>query len=192
MIIPSRRRFLFGAGAAALLAAPALVHASSLMKLSVPRVPKLWGDGIHDDSAALQYLIDQQAPTGLVRFPPGDYRLGRGLWFDLPSDTSVDFSGTRLTSEFLPEHRDEAALNFDGEGQRIAVSNAVITGSCDSVFSLSACSSVRVAHPESLLRAIARADADTLDRLAKKDWIVDDADGNPAISFPTELFQKYS
>lgn len=57
----SRRGFLFGA-TAALLAAPAIARASSLMPCSVP--PVFWGDGIHDDSAALQWEIDRAERAG--------------------------------------------------------------------------------------------------------------------------------
>lgn len=52
-----RRSFLRG-----LIAAPAIVAASSLMPVSARLLadwpPKLWGDGIHDDTAALQWLMD--------------------------------------------------------------------------------------------------------------------------------------
>jgi hypothetical protein len=68
MILP-RRRFLLGA-AVTVLATPSIVRAASLMPISVVpwRMPKLWGDGIHDDTAALQAIIDAGLP-----FPPGTY-----------------------------------------------------------------------------------------------------------------------
>lgn len=52
----NRRSFLRG-----LIAAPAIVAAGSLMPIrSIERflLPTLWGDGVHDDSAAIQALID--------------------------------------------------------------------------------------------------------------------------------------
>lgn len=53
----TRRGFLGALLAAA--AAPAIVRADSLMKIVAPRQGLiLWGDGIHDDAAALQALID--------------------------------------------------------------------------------------------------------------------------------------
>lgn len=52
----NRRGFLGLLLAAA--ASPAIVRAESLMKLAVPPRLVLWGDGIHDDAAALQALID--------------------------------------------------------------------------------------------------------------------------------------
>lgn len=55
----NRRSFLQACLVAA--SAPAFVRAESLMKLWIPpeqRILKLWGDGWHDDTAALQRLID--------------------------------------------------------------------------------------------------------------------------------------
>lgn len=53
----TRRSFLRG-----LLCAPAIVSAASLMpinpRLLFPSAPKLWADGVHDDTAALQWRID--------------------------------------------------------------------------------------------------------------------------------------
>src|SRR5258706_15144126 len=51
-----RRGLLLGALAA--FAAPAIVRADSLMKLYVPRRLILWGDGVADDTEALQALIN--------------------------------------------------------------------------------------------------------------------------------------
>ena len=57
----TNRRGFLGAMLAASMA-PAIVRASSLMPIFVPKiiVPKfvLWGDGIRDDTLALQALID--------------------------------------------------------------------------------------------------------------------------------------
>src|SRR5258708_331213 len=51
-----RRSFL--GSILALGVAPAIVHASSIMRVVMP-MPILWGDGIHDDTAALQALLDR-------------------------------------------------------------------------------------------------------------------------------------
>lgn len=49
----TRRTLLTGLGA--IIAAPAIVRASSLMPVKAWRtMPMLWGDGVHDDTAALQ------------------------------------------------------------------------------------------------------------------------------------------
>lgn len=55
-----QRRTFLGA-LAGLIAAPAVVKAAGIMPVSVERIPRLWGDGIHDDTEALQWLIDDAA-----------------------------------------------------------------------------------------------------------------------------------
>lgn len=76
-MINNRRRFLFGA--AALLAAPAIARASSLMPVSMLN-PILWGDGVHDDAPALQRIIDRGIRNGFVSLPhEGMYRISRPL-----------------------------------------------------------------------------------------------------------------
>lgn len=52
----TRRGFL--GSLLALAAAPAIVRADSLMKITPIDRLILWGDGVHDDAAALQALID--------------------------------------------------------------------------------------------------------------------------------------
>lgn len=51
----TRRSFLLGLTAA--FAAPAVVRADSLMKLWVPPLPIVWGDGVHDDAPGLNALL---------------------------------------------------------------------------------------------------------------------------------------
>lgn len=48
-------------------AAPAIVRAESIMRLVVPRSLILWGDGIHDDTAALRAFFN----GGLIYRPSG-------------------------------------------------------------------------------------------------------------------------
>lgn len=66
----NRRGFLGAILAAA--AAPAVVRAGVLMPIYVPAPPhilRLWGDGIHDDRAAMQALFDGGpvfAPDGRI------------------------------------------------------------------------------------------------------------------------------
>lgn len=63
----NRRRFLFGA--AALLAAPAIARASSLMPVSDwSRLPLYWGDGVHDDTPYIQAALDKLAPGHNMTF----------------------------------------------------------------------------------------------------------------------------
>lgn len=76
-VILPRRRFLFGAAAAVAAAslAPAIVRAANLMPIST-RNPVLWGDGVHDDTSALQAMIRDAARKGVpCNLPPGNFFL---------------------------------------------------------------------------------------------------------------------
>lgn len=86
----SRRGFLGAMLAAA--AAPAIVKSDSLMRVVVPRpvLLTLWGDGVRDDSQALQALVDGQAVMyqgrefrpggdGVVHFPAGTFAVGSAV-----------------------------------------------------------------------------------------------------------------
>lgn len=86
----TRRGFLGAMLAAA--TAPAFVKAGALMPIYVPQAPKvltLWGDGIHDDTAALQaaimggsvvYADGRPIERGFVR--GGTYRTSATLVYD--------------------------------------------------------------------------------------------------------------
>lgn len=63
------RRGLLGAALAA-FAAPAIVRADALMRIVPPRPPTLWGDGIHDDTEALNYWLNR-----------GGFVLSGGVYF---------------------------------------------------------------------------------------------------------------
>ena len=64
----ARRGFLAGSGG--LLMAPAIVKAEALMRIAPPLY---WGDGLHDDTAALQAMLDRAGQAGRATFtmPPG-------------------------------------------------------------------------------------------------------------------------
>lgn len=96
MIQPKRRGFLLGVGA--LLAAPAIAKADSLMQIS-SRVltPKLWGDGIHDDTFALQALLDKQVETGTIVVPSGDYLITKTLEIRDAQRARVVMNSVRMT-----------------------------------------------------------------------------------------------
>jgi hypothetical protein len=103
----SRRGFLGAMLAAA--AAPAFVKASSLMPIYVPKqeVLTLWGDGVHDDSAALQALIDgkevvrhdgvkwERAPDGWLYFRDQSFKLSKTV--NLSPDSNVSFERIYFT-----------------------------------------------------------------------------------------------
>lgn len=120
----NRRRFLFGA--AALLAAPAIARASSLMPVSVLN-PVLWGDGFHDDTTAIQRLIDKEMRTGLIRMPEGRYLFSDILKFRQPG-SEVLFDAR---AAYFVATKDVPVL-FSLEQCRVSVE-----GGC---FDLSACS----------------------------------------------------
>lgn len=93
----ARRRFLFAG--AALLAAPAIARADSLMPISSRILtPKLWGDGIHDDTYALQWLINKglEAVGQPIVIPPGDYLISKTLDLCMPSGAIMHSDGAKL------------------------------------------------------------------------------------------------
>lgn len=88
-----RRRFLRTLGAALAIAGIAVGPAALILgKKETPfslGIPKLWGDGVHDDSPALQALIDGKSveyrgrviggPKQVVHLPPGNYFITKPL-----------------------------------------------------------------------------------------------------------------
>jgi len=97
-----RRGFLASLGL--LLAAPAVVRAESLMKLVTPRLI-LWGDGVHDDTAALQALMDGKSVVSshnairvdkFVSVQGGLYRLTAPIHIRGGDDDHYHFGGATL------------------------------------------------------------------------------------------------
>jgi hypothetical protein len=80
----TRRTFLRG-----LIAAPAIVAASNLMPISVRTfIPSLVGDGIADDTAALQAMINSAAANRTwLDLHNRTYRISRALL--LPHETRI-------------------------------------------------------------------------------------------------------
>ena len=100
MINTSRRRFLFGAAALAL--APALVRAESIMPISVPRLPKLYGDGIHDDTYALERHIRSVHERGGAFDGRGQrFRITRSV--NILLDSNVNIRSLALDGHDLPD-----------------------------------------------------------------------------------------
>lgn len=69
-LVLQRRKFIAGLGA--LFAAPAIVRASSLMAVRAT-LPYLWGDGIHDDTRALQVRLDSASQSSPCYIIGGHY-----------------------------------------------------------------------------------------------------------------------
>ena len=116
----TRRGFLGAMLAAAM--APAIVKASSLMPIYVPKIilPTglvLWGDGVHDDSIALQALIDGK---DVVRHD--------GATFTRRADGAIYLaSGTYALS---------SALKLTGDGHTITGCNFIGLGNPESLINI--------------------------------------------------------
>lgn len=128
-MISSRRGFLFGAAAVAL--APAIVRASNLMPISVLKPPRLWGDGIHDDTEALQHLIDKEFDQaaanggGLVAMPAGVFRITDTLKFAPPSYTIFNGGGARVIVDGSAEKPIRTGMRISGR-EGVATTNIEI------------------------------------------------------------------
>lgn len=100
----TRRSFL-----RSLLCAPAIVPAASLMpinsRLLFASPPKLWGDGVHDDTAALQWRVDDCKRRGEhFMLIDGTYRLDGTL--TVPVNMRPYFSGC----SFVQSINDDAQI----------------------------------------------------------------------------------
>lgn len=102
-MIPTRR--LFFLGAAALVAAPSLVRASSLMPVSVwDRQPRYYGDGIRSDLPHLQWLLDRAKPGEAIRLKPAaTYYIGDSIKV-AKSNTILHAEGSEINLALFPEN----------------------------------------------------------------------------------------
>lgn len=105
----ARRGFLVG-----LLAAPSIVSAASIMRVAPYSI--IWGDGIHDDTAAIQRLIDGDDFFG-QEYGVGRFRISRGL--NVPYGRILaggHFIGTILPGEaiinLLPNAHDVTVMDM--------------------------------------------------------------------------------
>ncbi len=121
----NRRSLLRG-----LFAAPAVVAASSLMPISVRALvltpPRLWGDGIHDDTAALNWLARQAAAEGRpFVLNNAVHRLSGPI---IINDVTVVHLNN---SVFKPDSGDFPAIEMGNVGQYTKVNNRVDYGNSD-------------------------------------------------------------
>jgi hypothetical protein len=97
----NRRSFLKGLlTVAAVSCVPVVVDA-------MPRVPRIVGDGVHDDWAGLQAAIDGKpficednlilAREGSVTINGGDFLISKTLRVSVNNNSRVDFVGNRFT-----------------------------------------------------------------------------------------------
>lgn len=122
MITPSRRRFLFGASA--LLMAPAIAGAESLMPIStLGHAPRYWGDGTHDDKPNLDWQLAQR--DSIIRIESRPYYLHSGIVILPKRDTIYDFNKAPLHFKNCP---DAYALDLRASPARSTVMNAHIIG----------------------------------------------------------------
>lgn len=120
MTTTTRRGFLGAILAAA--AAPAIIKAGSLMPIYVPKpeILTLWGDGIHDDTAALRALIGGKSVTragqlldpaaGMIFLPTGSYVLSDTLHFTKDT-TPLTIVGSHFTGRNMPPEK--PMMHFD-------------------------------------------------------------------------------
>lgn len=79
------RRGFFGAmaGAASILAMPILAY---------PRPPKLWGDGIHDDTEALQWYINHSSASNPVVFTDKKFVVSNTIFINQTANARFHYS----------------------------------------------------------------------------------------------------
>ena len=74
----NRRNFLKSMVSLAVVAAlPKVILVDEIFNAPLPL--KLWGDGIHDDTAAIQAMIDAAGRNGTVTLPKGVFKVTGSL-----------------------------------------------------------------------------------------------------------------
>lgn len=120
-----RRGFLFAA--LAVCAAPAIVRADSLMRVVPPRRLVLWGDGIHDDTAALQDILDGIGAVDrfgrAAAIAGGSYLLGNELIIRR-SDTVIEDARFKPAAGFP---QDGCLFVVRGPVDRIVIKDCILT-----------------------------------------------------------------
>lgn len=123
----NRRGFLGALLAAA--AAPAIVRAGSLMPVYVPRpsgLLTLWGDGVHDDTAALQAMLMGAAVrygtailepnAGRIFLPPAIFKLSDTLTLS-KEKKALHVSGAQFVADAsMPESAPMIYAEHGAEG----------------------------------------------------------------------------
>lgn len=123
----TRRGFLGAMLAAA--AAPALVRAGSIMPVYVPKpgLITLWGDGIHDDTTAMQALLSGgevnyggasvKSLAGTLRLPSGTFLVSAPLVF---GGSGMVFDGAR---NLITAQHDGPMMTVAEEAKHLTVQN---------------------------------------------------------------------
>ncbi len=110
-----RRGFLTAMLAAG--TAPAVVRADSLMKIFVPppEILRLWGDGIHDDTAAMQAFFDCRLP-GVSVLNGGKYFLSSAIFVRPDAELGSLARPRRLTNAMVYGGGQEYFFEIPGAG----------------------------------------------------------------------------
>ena len=121
----NRRGFLGAILATA--AAPAIIKASALMPIYVPRpeILTLWGDGIHDDAAALQAFVS----GGVVNYM-GKHIAGDGRVCMFPSGTFAIGSSIKAEPNQVLIGGDSHLVSRNDSVALIASAGGYVTGFC--------------------------------------------------------------
>lgn len=100
----NRRDFLklsvqVGASAAALAMFSAVPQLAPYPQAGIESEPRLWGDGIHDDSPWFRWKFKQMVQNGggTINLPPGRFFLGQTVPLDGVSGLRVQGFGTTIT-----------------------------------------------------------------------------------------------
>jgi hypothetical protein len=138
----SRRRLLSTAGLAALggaaFSSEALTaHAAEPVDITTGTTPQEFGavgDGVADDTDAIQQAIDAQRDLNnkIVYFPPGTYRITRSLVVpDVEASGGANFNRLVLAGAGTMGSRTSVIdVDFDGTGIRIKAPLSAIRGLC--------------------------------------------------------------
>lgn len=109
----NRRKFMGFLGLA--VAAPAIVRAESLMKLYVPPKIVIWGDGVHDDTEALQAFFDGGRIVDPYGREIGDFLAGMHLKVSKTIHIKQDKKRMFMHNHVISSHSTDPILNVHGE-----------------------------------------------------------------------------
>ena len=127
-----------------LVAGAALAPVVAKVGQAFPLPPILWGDGVHDDTAALQALIDGEIVEfadrtiadgcgwieDVLHLPKAIYRTSEALQLRNPSDQIYDFGGSRLIAS--PDFSSSEMVVIPAHGSA-TLSNVVLVGGGDGI-----------------------------------------------------------
>lgn len=90
------------------------------------------GDGVADDTAAIQALITATPPGGKLSLPPGTYAIDSSVGLKLQSDLTLDLTNVRLTAKAHPGVRKRALETVPGAHDIHIIGGLIIGSRVDS------------------------------------------------------------